>query len=112
MRCGIRVRCGAYFAAVGCPLVWALGASAPGRAGALQNSSLTLAADNIAQGKPSQDTPPQDKSTQDHDKNSGLLIEPSELPATYPHGPYQVNFHGGGNYVPVLQWRVESGALP
>ena len=40
------------------------------------------------------------------------MIEPAELPATYPHGTYQVNFHARGNYVPVLHWRVESGALP
>ena len=40
------------------------------------------------------------------------MIEPVELPATYPHGTYQINFHARGNYVPVLHWRVESGALP
>jgi hypothetical protein len=45
-------------------------------------------------------------------QDGGLVIEPEELPGTYPHGPYQVNFHAKGNYVPVLRWRVESGALP
>lgn len=46
------------------------------------------------------------------EKNTGLVIEPMELPATYPHGPYQVNFVARGNYVPVLRWKVEAGALP
>jgi hypothetical protein len=46
------------------------------------------------------------------DKSDGLLIEPEELPVTYPHGTFQVNFHARGNYVPVLHWRVESGTLP
>jgi hypothetical protein len=45
-------------------------------------------------------------------QDGGLVIEPEELPGTYPHGPYQVNFHAKGNYVPVLRWRVEGGALP
>jgi hypothetical protein len=111
MRCGIRVRCAGYFAAVSW-LVFALGSTTLAGAKAPSKSSLTVAADNIAQEKTSQGTSPQEKSTQDLEKNSGLLIEPSELPATYPHGPYQVNFHGGGDYVPVLQWSVESGALP
>jgi len=44
--------------------------------------------------------------------DDGLVIEPMELPDTYPHGRYQVNFQGHGNYVPALRWRVESGALP
>lgn len=43
---------------------------------------------------------------------NGLVIEPKELPPTYPQGPYQVTFHARGNYVPVLRWRVQSGALP
>jgi hypothetical protein len=47
-----------------------------------------------------------------NDKGDGLIIEPTELPDTYPHGRYQVIFHARGNYVPVLQWRVESGTLP
>jgi hypothetical protein len=48
----------------------------------------------------------------EQDKNDGLIIEPAELPDTYPHGRYQVMFRARGNYVPVLQWRVESGTLP
>lgn len=41
-----------------------------------------------------------------------LVIEPNELPNTYPHGQYHVFFHARGNYVPVLHWTVEKGALP
>ena len=88
-----------------CALVVALGAPALGLAGAGRTDSAGSVADNAAQDKTSQD-----KTAQDQDE--GLVIEPKELPATYPHGPYQVNFHARGNYVPVLRWRVESGALP
>jgi hypothetical protein len=49
---------------------------------------------------------------QDPTKPPSLIIEPSELPLTYPQGPYDVHFHATGNYVPVLRWRVESGTLP
>lgn len=52
------------------------------------------------------------KSAATDDQSGGLIIEPQELPGTYPHGNYQVNFHARGNYVPVLHWRVGSGALP
>jgi hypothetical protein len=109
MRCGIRARCAAYFTAIVSVLVLAWGTTALAVA---PGDSPTVRPDNFAQDKSSQDKSSQDKSTQDNEKDAGLLIEPSELPATYPHGPYQVNFHGRGNYVPVLQWRVESGALP
>jgi hypothetical protein len=48
--------------------------------------------------------------TQNHE---GLLvIEPEELPGTYPHGPYRVIFHVRGDYVPVLRWRITGGTLP
>jgi hypothetical protein len=86
----MRVRRAAFSATIVCALVLCLG----------------------AQDKASQDKPSQDKSAKDSDKDAGLLIEPSDLPTTYPHAPYQVNFHAAGNYVPVLQWRVESGTLP
>jgi hypothetical protein len=117
MRCGTRVWCATYSAAIVCGLLLGLGANTPVRARACEKPSLPVSADNIlqdktSQGNTSQDKASQDKSTKDHDMDAGLLIEPSELPATYLHGPYQVNFHAGGNYVPVLQWRVESGTLP
>ncbi len=53
-----------------------------------------------------------DSSAPGKSADEGLVIEPTELPTTYPQGQYQVNFHGRGNYVPVLHWRVQSGALP
>jgi hypothetical protein len=60
-----------------------------------------------------QDKPSQDKDKdKDKDKDEGLVIEPAELPATYPLGTFQVNLRARGNYVPPLRWRVESGALP
>jgi hypothetical protein len=49
---------------------------------------------------------------EDPSESPSLVITPTELPQTYPHGEYSVNFHGGGNYVPVLRWRVQSGSLP
>lgn len=57
----------------------------------------------------------QDEDAYDQDvvpQDSGLVIEPAELPATYPKGQYQVVFHARGNYVPPLHWSVESGTLP
>jgi hypothetical protein len=44
--------------------------------------------------------------------SDGLVIEPAELPGTYPHGRYHVHFYAQGNYVPTLHWTVEKGALP
>jgi hypothetical protein len=58
-----------------------------------------------------QDKTSQDQDT-DKDKDQGLVIEPAELPPTYPLGTFQVNLRARGNYVPPLRWRVESGALP
>jgi len=46
------------------------------------------------------------------DGGRGLVIGPEELPVTYPQEPYQYAFYARGNYVPVLHWRVGSGALP
>jgi hypothetical protein len=47
-----------------------------------------------------------------HSQDNGLTIEPQELPTTYPQGPYEVDFHLRGNYVPVLHWRLAQGSLP
>ncbi|HVI07153.1 MAG TPA: Ig domain-containing protein [Candidatus Binatia bacterium] len=44
--------------------------------------------------------------------NGGLVIQPAQLPATYPHGPYHIVLSAQGNYVPVLRWRIAGGALP
>ena len=46
------------------------------------------------------------------DKAGGLVIEPKELPVTYPLEPYAVRLYGRGDYVPTLHWRLESGVLP
>jgi hypothetical protein len=75
------------------------------------------AADNAASGTAAPDSTAQDKSPgknkeQGKARVNGLVIEPTELPQTYPQGAYQVQFQGSGDYVPVLRWRVESGALP
>jgi hypothetical protein len=74
-------------------LVMALGAAASGQTGAA----------SAQQASPDQTSP---------DKVGGLLIEPEELPGTYPLEPYAVRLYGRGDYVPTLHWRLESGALP
>lgn len=103
MAWGLGFRWASYLAAAACALVLAADATAP------QDKTLP---DRTSQDK--------DKTSQDRDKDNkekakddgGIVIEPAELPATYPHGTYQVNFHARGNYVPTLHWRVESGTLP
>jgi hypothetical protein len=74
--------------AVTCALVMAMGAMALGQTGATS---------------PDKAAP---------DQNEGLVIEPGELPGTYPQGQYHVNLRARGDYVPTLHWRVESGTLP
>src|ERR1700719_2851135 len=90
MTWALRFRWAGFYAALACTLVMTLGATA-------------------LQDKTSQD---KDKTLQDQDKDNGLVIEPAELPVTYPLGTFQVNLHARGNYVPPLRWRVEGGALP
>lgn len=82
---GIVARC-----AVACALVTGLGVAARAQSGQHGQSRATAA---VASGR-------------------GLVIEPEELPGTYPHGPYQFAFHARGHYVPVLHWSVEKGMLP
>jgi hypothetical protein len=74
-------------------------------AGALAVGLSGQAAGQSGTGQPAADG-------QSSDKYDGLVIEPAELPVTYPHGVYQVQLRGRGNSVPVLQWKLESGALP
>jgi len=78
-------------------LATAMGAMALGRTG-------TVARDRSASDQSADQTAA--------DQSDGLVIEPGELPVTYPQAPYHVNLHGRGNYVPTLHWRVESGTLP
>ncbi|HZW95775.1 MAG TPA: hypothetical protein VFF64_22705 [Candidatus Eremiobacteraceae bacterium] len=84
-------------------IVTAMSTASAGQAGAETSpptDQATAAQDN------------QDKAAPDDKAVNGLLIEPSDLPVTYPRAPYQVKFHARGNYVPVLHWKLESGALP
>src|SRR6202167_2266020 len=84
------------YGAVGCALAMAMGAAAWGQA-AEANQPAGAAAQKAEPGKHA---------------DEGLVIEPTELPGTYPHGTYEVHMHARGKYVPVLRWRVASGALP
>jgi hypothetical protein len=115
-------------------LVVAMNAAAPGPAGAGRKDSIPAGTDQTSQNQTSQDQTSQgktqtspdqtsqgktqaspDKTSPDQtrpDKDDGLVIEPGELPGTYPHGPYLVNFHAKGNYVPTLHWSLEKGTLP
>jgi hypothetical protein len=103
-----------------CALAMGMTAAAMGQAGAEENTPPTTAKDGTAADPTASDKTASDKATpdkdnkdkDDKDKDGGLVIEPTEVPGTYPQGVYQVNFEGRGNYVPVLHWRVESGALP
>jgi hypothetical protein len=100
----------AYFAVMALAPAAALGAVAFGLDGVELKNPASAAANSDAQNKT-----PSAKTSEDQNKDrdkDGLVIEPAELPGTYPHGTYQVNFHARGNYVPTLHWRVESGALP
>lgn len=46
------------------------------------------------------------------ENGDGLVIEPSDLPTTYPHGQYLVMFQPQGKFVPSLHWRLQNGVLP
>src|SRR6202167_1748676 len=90
-----------------CALVWALvtalGAAALGQTTAISpgnGSTGGASAGNPSAGNPSTD------------EGAGLSIEPEKLPDTYPQDPYRAELYATGDYVPVLQWRVRSGALP
>jgi hypothetical protein len=89
------------FCALMCALVIAISAAAVGQAGAGQKNAPATVVDKSAKNAPATE-----------EKDDGLVIEPAELPGTYPQGTYFVNFHARGNYVPVLHWSLASGALP
>src|ERR1700686_2629534 len=101
----LKLRGDKYRNALVCALTMALGATALGQAGAGQTTAPATAVKTVP------DRAAADSATSGKDQD-GLVIEPAELPVTYPHGPYHVGFHARGNYVPVLQWKVEKGALP
>ena len=81
-------------------IVTALSTASPGQAPAGTNPSATHA------------TAMQNNVTPDGGAANSFVIEPGDLSATYPRAPYQVKFHARGKYVPVLRWKLESGALP
>jgi hypothetical protein len=81
----------------------AMGAAAVGQAGAGQKNSPSTEVEKSITVVP-------DKSADD--KDEGLVIEPVELPGTYPHGRYLVYMRVRGNYVPELHWSVAGGTLP
>jgi hypothetical protein len=85
-----------------CLLAWALvmamGAAASGQTGAAPADQTSTGQASRAQASP--------------DRAGGLVIEPEELPVTYPQAAYGVKLSGRGDYVPTLHWRLESGALP
>jgi hypothetical protein len=98
-----------------CVLVMTVSVAAGGQAGAGQKNPPATGVDKTAPDKTAQDKASPDRAAQDRtssEKDEGLVIEPTELPGTYPHGAYQVVFHARGNYVPVLHWRVTAGMLP
>ncbi len=108
MKWEVKVRRVKYLSAVLCSVALCLAAS--GQAGAGQKNPDAGGVQKNVSDKTAGDAAPQESATASSD--NGLVIEPTELPPTYPHGPYQVKFHARGNYVPVLHWRVERGRLP
>jgi len=82
----------------------ALTAAAMGQAGAGQKNApgTVRVPDNTAP----------DNAASEQEQNNGIVIEPNELPVTYPRGAYQVRLRARGDYVPVLHWSVRQGALP
>jgi hypothetical protein len=99
MKSGLRFGRTKYLRTAACALAVLISVSAWGQAGQANPPPTTKTQDNAGSGKIAA-------------VDDGLAIEPTELPNTYPRGPYQVVFQGRGNYVPVLRWRVEIGALP
>lgn len=104
MRCRLRLPWVGYESALIGALIMAISATAAGQATAGQKTA------------PATQTLPdqaRDRATADNDRNSDeLAIDPDELPVTYLHGRYQMSLRGRGNYVPVLRWSLEKGALP
>jgi hypothetical protein len=100
---------------VGCGLAMAMSAAALGQAGAGQKTAPGTVSDKTSPDRTAPTKNTADDSTSDRSVDhaeEGLVIEPAELPGTYPYGPYQVNLLARGNYVPTLHWTVEKGALP
>ena len=106
-----RVRCGlALFAMLA---AGAAGLAQQAAEHSARASSTELAANRSAPKDSPGEAAQGQGSDQDKERDGeGLQIEPTELPDTYPEGPYHVQFYGKGNYVPTLHWRVIKGKLP
>src|SRR5580692_3533538 len=91
----------------GCALAVAAGVTLVGQTGAQQQNPQG-AGDHGAQTKAAPAAAPDQNSS----ATAGLVIEPAELPETYPRAPYHVVLQLRGNYVPVLHWAFEHGVLP
>jgi hypothetical protein len=98
MQWALRLRWRGYVGALACALV-ATSAAALGQAGAGQKNPPGTVVEKSD--KPAAVS-----------KEDLLVIEPGELPGTYPHGNYLLNFHVRGDYVPSLHWRLTRGTLP
>jgi hypothetical protein len=98
-----------YRTALAGALIMALSAAAMGQAAAGQKSAPATI--KTPPDKTSAESSASDNG-QPENNQTGLVIEPAEMPVTYPHGPYNSGFHARGNYVPVLHWSVEKGKLP
>ena len=111
---GWKVRRPRYWAAIAGTLALAMSAVAWGQGGDGQSTPPAAGTGKTPQNNPAAQAAADkgDKDNNNNNKDDGLVIEPTELPTTYPQGPYLVRFQPRGNYVPVLHWRVESGTLP
>ncbi|MGC2171889.1 MAG: hypothetical protein WA623_10935 [Candidatus Sulfotelmatobacter sp.] len=111
----LRLRRARYMGALVCVLVAATDAAAPGMSWGGQTGSVPTEAGNTVPGKIVQEKTGQDQAAREKaspEEDDGLVIEPGELPTTYPQGRYLVRLHARGDYVPTLHWRLEKGALP
>jgi hypothetical protein len=89
-----------------------IGVTAWGQAGGTRNQSSE---NQTSQNQTSQNQASQNQNSANPasgNSDEGMVIEPTELPATSPHATYLMHFRARGNYVPVLHWRIEKGALP
>jgi hypothetical protein len=99
--------------ALACALAMMMGATALGQTAATPAEKTAADQNAPGQSAPGQSGPGQSAPEQSAaEQSDGLVIEPGELPGTYPQGQYAVNLRARGNYVPTLHWRVESGTLP
>lgn len=111
----MRLRYTGYLGVLLCALM-AMTAASLGQAGAGQKNAPANGTQNLRNKDQipdsNQNQNPDSNKDANKDQNNGLTIGPAELPTTYPRGRYQVWLQAQGNYVPVLHWSIEKGALP